>query len=144
MKNQRIKMSMNKMCPLERRFVQQVTEEVTKIAAQFGFKKEDVPGLLRRVCEANSIDENPEDENPGVKMQIYAMDKNGIIKIINVAETESVGSLKDKIQDKFGIPSFHQRLIHNGKHLDDNDKPIRDYGVYELSVIRIIQTLREW
>lgn len=132
------------MCPLERRFVQQVTEEVTKIAAQFGFKKEDVPGLLRRVCEANSIDENPEDENPGVKMQIYAMDKNGIIKIINVAETESVGSLKDKIQDKFGIPSFHQRLIHNGKHLDDNDKPIRDYGVYELSVIRIIQTLREW
>nr|ACM09453.1 Ubiquitin-like protein 1 [Salmo salar] len=54
---------------------------------------------------------------------------------------QTVTQFKAKVQNKEGVPANQQRLIHEGKQLDD-DKKLEDYGVRNLSTIHLTLRLR--
>jgi len=47
---------------------------------------------------------------------------------VSMRQNDTVGSLKDRIQDKEGIPPNQQRLVHAGKQLEDG-RTLASYNV---------------
>ena len=60
---------------------------------------------------------------------------------LDVSDSDSIGSIKDKIRDIEGIPVDQQRLVFNGKQLEDNCS-IGDYGIQADSSIHLVLRLR--
>jgi hypothetical protein len=82
---------------------------------------------------------------PVTRMAIYVENANGSVKSVAVnTTTETIASLKEKIDNAFKIPVFQQRLVFNGSHLSDDDKLLADYGVQRFATVKVIRTLRDW
>lgn len=60
---------------------------------------------------------------------------------ISVFEDESIESVKLKIQEKDGILYESQRIIFNGRALDDNQS-LKSYGIKKESVLHLVIRLR--
>ena len=74
----------------------------------------------------------------------------GLLKIKMVTGTEylmcfeqhyTIEYVKTKIKEKLGIPEDQQRLIHEGRQLDDY-QTLSDYGIKRGSTLRVIPRLR--
>eukprot|EP00246_Nothoceros_aenigmaticus_P002087 TRINITY_DN12849_c0_g1_i2.p1 TRINITY_DN12849_c0_g1~~TRINITY_DN12849_c0_g1_i2.p1 ORF type:complete len:157 (+),score=38.99 TRINITY_DN12849_c0_g1_i2:98-568(+) len=60
---------------------------------------------------------------------------------IDIEPTDSIERIKERVEEKEGIPPIQQRLIFAGKQMND-DKSARDYNIEGGSVLHLVLALR--
>lgn len=73
-------------------------------------------------------------------MQIFVRTLNGSSVTLEVDSTTTISEVKTKVQEKAGILPALQRLIFEGKQLED-DKTLDDYSIQKDSTLHLVQRL---
>ena len=70
-------------------------------------------------------------------MQIFVKTLNGQTIAFDVEKEYLIVDIKNKIEDRQGIPSNQQRLIFRGKQLED-ENTLQDYSIHKDSTLHLI------
>jgi len=75
------------------------------------------------------------------KMQIKVKTLTGKEIEIDIEVSDKIERIKERVEEKEGIPPAQQRLIFSGKQLND-DKKVQEYRIMAGSVLHLVLALR--
>ena len=80
-------------------------------------------------------------EGGGSSKQIFVKTLQGKNITLDIDDSTTIGNIKEKIRDKEGIPVDQQRIVYNGKQLED-DQTVGNYNIGNESTLHLVLRLR--